>query len=172
MGAQEYNKRHGTDVEVLGCDPASQTGLFIGNFESMDDGITMGEVLMDEGVDIIMPFAGPVGLGTAYAAQERGNTLIVGVDSDWYLITPDYKDIVLTSVMKLMDVTSFNAIQSAMQGTFAGGVTVGNLENGGVGLAPFHELDSLVPLELKAELDQIKAEIIAGKIATISTSQN
>jgi phosphonate transport system substrate-binding protein len=68
--------------------------------------------------------------------------------------------------MKLMDVTTFNAIQSAMDGTFAGGVTVGTLENGGVGLAPFHELDSMVSAELKAELDQLKADIIAGTVAT------
>jgi phosphate/phosphite/phosphonate ABC transporter binding protein len=166
LGAQAYNAKHGTNVEVLGWDPATQTGLFTGNFESTDDGRTMGETLMDEGADIIMPVAGPVGLGTAAAAKERGNTYIIGVDSDWYLTAPDYKDIALTSVMKLMDVTTFNAIKSAMDGTFAGGVIVGNLENGGVGLAPFHDLDSMVPAELKTELDQIKADIIAGKIAT------
>jgi len=44
-----------------------------------------------------------------------------------------------------------------MDGSFEGGVILGNLENGGVGLAPFHDLDSMVPAELKTELDQIKA---------------
>ncbi len=166
LGAQAYNEKHGTNVEVLGWDPATQTGLFTGNFESTDDGRTMGETLMDEGADIIMPVAGPVGLGTAAAAKERGNTYIIGVDSDWYLTAPDYKDIVLTSVMKLMDVTTFNAIKAAMDGTFAGGLILGNLENGGVGLAPFHDLDSMVSAELKAELDEIKAGIIAGTVAT------
>jgi phosphate/phosphite/phosphonate ABC transporter binding protein len=126
----------------------------------------MGETLMDEGADIIMPVAGPVGLGTAAAVQERGNAYLIGVDSDWYLTAPDYKDITLTSVMKLMDVTTFNVIKSAMDGTFKGGVTLGTLENGGVGLAPFHDLDSVVPAELKTELAQIKADIIAGKVAT------
>ena len=53
-----------------------------------------------------------------------------------------------------------------IDGTFAGGVTVGTLENGGVGLAPFHDLDSAVPAELKAELDQVKADIIAGTVKT------
>ena len=52
-----------------------------------------------------------------------------------------------------MDVTTKTAIQSAMEGTFEGGVTVGTLENGGVGLAPFHDLDAMVPAELKAELE-------------------
>ncbi len=153
LGAKAYNEKHGTKVEVLGWDPFTQTGLFTGNFESTDDGRTMGETLMDEGADIIMPVAGPVGLGTAAAAKERGNVYIVGVDNDWYLTAPDYADIILTSVLKNMDITTMAAIKSAMDGTFAGGVTVGTLENGGVGLAPFHDLESMVPAELVAELD-------------------
>jgi phosphate/phosphite/phosphonate ABC transporter binding protein len=171
LGAQYYNEKHGTNVEVLGWDPVAQTGLFTGNFESTDDGRTMGETLMDEGADIIMPVAGPVGLGTAAAIQERGNAYVVGVDSDWTLTSPEYTGITLTSVMKLMDVTTFNAIKSAQEGTFEGGVTVGTLENGGVGLAPFHDLDSMVPAELKAELDQLKADIIAGTVATAPGAQ-
>ena len=55
---------------------------------------------MDEGADIIMPVAGPVGLGAAAAIKERGNAYIIGVDSDWFLTSPDYADITLTSVMK------------------------------------------------------------------------
>ncbi len=166
LGVKYYNEQKGTNVEVLGWDPIAQTGLFTGNFESTDDGRTMGETLMDEGADIIMPVAGPVGLGTAAAVKERGNAYIIGVDSDWYLTAPDYKDITLTSVLKNMDITTLNAIKSVMDGTFVGGVTVGDLKNGGVGLADFHDLDSMVPAELKAELDTLKAGIIDGSIPT------
>jgi basic membrane protein A len=120
---------------------------------------------MDEGADVIMPVAGPVGLGTAAAAKERGGVYIVGVDNDWYNSAPEYKDIVLTSVLKNMDVTTFNAIKAIQNGTFAGGLTVGTLKNGGVGLAPFHDLDSMVSADLKAELDQIKKDIITGKLS-------
>jgi phosphate/phosphite/phosphonate ABC transporter binding protein len=126
----------------------------------------MGESLMDEGADVIMPVAGPVGLGTAAAVKERGNAYIIGVDSDWYLTAPDYADITLTSVLKNMDITTLAAIKSAMDGTFAGGLTVGTLENGGVGLAPFHDLEAMVPADLVAELDAVKAEILAGTLAT------
>ncbi len=166
LGVKYYNEQKGTNVEVLGWDPIAQTGLFTGNFESTDDGRTMGETLMDEGADIIMPVAGPVGLGTAAAVKERGNAYIIGVDSDWYLTAPDYKDITLTSVLKNMDITTLNAIKSVMDGTFVGGVTVGDLKNGGVGLADFHDLDSMVPAELKTELDTLKAGIIDGSIPT------
>jgi basic membrane protein A len=168
LGVKAYNEKHGTKVAVLGWDPFAKTGLFVGNFESTDDGRTMGQTLMDEGADIIMPVAGPVGLGTAAAARERGNTYIIGVDNDWYLSSPDYKDITLTSVMKNMDVTTLAAIKSAMDGTFKGGVTVGDLKNGGVGLAPFHDLEALVSPALKAELEEVRAQIINGTLKTYS----
>jgi basic membrane protein A len=166
LGADYYNQKHGTSVEVKGWDPASQTGLFTGNFESTDDGRRMGESLMDEGADIIMPVAGPVGLGTAAAALERGGTYIIGVDADWVNTNPQYAHITLTSVLKNMDITTLNAIKSVIDGTFEGGVTVGTLENGGVGLAPFHDMDSMVSADLKAEVDQVAQGIIAGDIKT------
>jgi basic membrane protein A len=164
LGAQYYNEQKGTNVEVLGWDPATQEGLFTGNFESTDDGRTMGESLMDEGADIIMPVAGPVGLGTAAAVQERGNAWIVGVDNDWYVVNADYKDIILTSVLKNMDVTTFEAIKSVQDGAFEGGVTVGTLENGGVGLAQFYEAEAVVPAEVLGELEQVKADLISGTL--------
>jgi basic membrane protein A and related proteins len=164
LGVDYYNAQKGTAVEVLGWDPAAQTGLFTGNFESTDDGRRMGETLMDEGADIIMPVAGPVGLGTAAAAQERGNAYIIGVDSDWFLTAPEYAPIILTSVLKNMDVTTMNVVKTVLDGTYAGGVTVGTLENGGVGLADFHDMASMVPAELQAELQDVAAKIIAGEI--------
>jgi basic membrane protein A len=165
-GVDYYNQKHGTTVKALGWDPAAQTGLFTGNFESTDDGRKMGETLMDEGADIIMPVAGPVGLGTAAVVKERGTASIIGVDADQVLTNPDYADIILTSVLKNMDITTKDAIKAAIDNTFKGGVTVGTLSNGGVGLAPYHNFDSKVPADLKAEIESVKADIIAGKIAT------
>jgi basic membrane protein A len=86
------------------------------------------------------------------------------VDSDWFLTAPDYADITLTSIMKLMDVTTFEVIKAAKEGTFVGGSVVGNLANGGVALAPFHNLEGVVSDDLKAELETLKADIIAGTI--------
>jgi len=164
-GVQYYNAQKGTNVEVLGWDPASQTGSFTGNFESKEDGRTLGLAFMDEGADIIMPVAGPVGEGTAAAAKERGDVWIIGVDADWYNTVPDFADIMLTSVLKNMDITTKGAIKQAMDGTFEGGVIVGTLDNGGVGLAPFHDLDASVPAELKTKLDQVSAGILSGDIS-------
>jgi basic membrane protein A and related proteins len=166
-GVQKYNADNGTNVEVLGWDPAKQKGLFTENFESLDDGRTFAQNLVDEGADIVMPVAGPVGLGSAALASELGTDklMIIGVDSDQYESDTANAGVYLTSVLKNMDVTTFNAIQSVVDGTFEGGVTVGTLDNGGVGLAPFHDMESVVPAELAAQLDTIKAGIIDGSVS-------
>lgn len=163
-GVAYYNEVHGTAVETLGWDANAQTGLFTNDFSDQQKGNDMAVSLMDEGADIIVPVAGPVGLGAAAAVKARGNAYIIGVDSDWFLTAPDYADITLTSIMKLMDVTTLEVIKSAKDGTFKGGSAVGNLSNGGVALAPFHNLDSVVSADLKAELETVKADILSGKI--------
>lgn len=160
-GVMYYNDQNGTAVEVLGWDPASpDTGLFTGNFESTDDGRSMGETLMDEGADIIMPVAGPVGLGTAAAVQERGNAWIIGVDTDMSVSAPEYADIILTSVLKNMDVAVFTQIEAVVNGTYVGGTDyLGTLANNGVGIAGDFP-------DLQAALDAIVAGIADGSIQT------
>ena len=166
-GVQKYNADNGTDVKVIGWDPKKQKGLFTENFESLDDGRTFAQNLVDEGADIVMPVAGPVGLGSAALASELGTDklMIIGVDSDQYESDTANAGVYLTSVLKNMDVTTFNAIQSVVDGTFEGGVTVGTLENGGVDLAPYHDMDAAVSADLKAQIDAIKAGIIDGSVS-------
>jgi basic membrane protein A len=166
-GVQQYNTDNGTDVKVLGWDPAKQKGLFTENFESLDDGRAFAQNLVDEGADIVMPVAGPVGLGSAALASELGTDklMIIGVDSDQYESDTANASVYLTSVLKNMDVTTFNAIKSVVDGTFEGGVTVGTLENEGVGLAPYHDFDAAVPAELKAQIETIKAGIVDGSVS-------
>jgi basic membrane protein A and related proteins len=43
---------------------------------------------------------------------------------------------------------------------------VGTLADNGAYLAPFHDWDSKVTAETKAELDKMKADIIAGTLKT------
>jgi len=164
-GVDYYNQQHGTNVEVLGWSSEAGDGLFTGNFDSLDDGRSFAENLFDEGADIVMPVAGPVGLGTAKAAQERG-MLMIGVDSDWYNSAPETKEVYLTSVLKRVDLVGYRATEAVVNGTFKGGVYDFTLENGGVQLADYHDNAGLVSAELQAELDQLQQDIISGKVST------
>ncbi len=161
-GVNYHNEQNGTSVEVLGWDGTE--GLFTGNFESTDDGRAFGENLIAEGADVIMPVAGPVGLGTAAAAQ-AADIMIIGVDSDWYESAADYRDVELTSVRKNMDAAVFATIESGIAGTDVGTLYIGTLENGGVGIADYHDFEDQVPQELKDQVEQLKADIIAGTVS-------
>ena len=159
-GVNYYNAQKGTTVEVLGWDTAANDGSFTGNFDSLDDGRSFAESFVQEGADVIMPVAGPVGLGSAAYCQETGSCWIVGVDTDWTVSASEYTDVILTSVLKNMNVAVFDAIKAAVDGTFKGGVYSGTLANNGVGLAAVAGASA----ELIAELDAIIAGIIAGTI--------
>ena len=167
LGVAYYNEIKGTDVKVLGWDVTTRQGLEVGNFESTDDGRKMGEQLMDEGADIIMPVAGPVGLGTLAVMEERGSGMLIGVDNDWSLANPDKADYILSNAMKNMDVFVTETIGQVMDGSFKGENWIGNLENGGVGISYGSKLGDTVPAELKAEIEALIPKIQSGEIATL-----
>jgi basic membrane protein A and related proteins len=166
LGVDYYNEVHGTDVKALGWDIEAQDGLAVGNFESTDDGRNMGESLMDEGADIIMPVAGPVGAGTLAVMAERGTGMLIGVDNDWSLANPENADYVLSSAMKNMDLFVYETIENKMNDQFEAGNYIGTLENGGVGLTYGNKWADKVPQDLKDEIAEIEKKIIAGEIVS------
>jgi basic membrane protein A and related proteins len=163
-GVKLYNEKNGTKVETLGWDNAKGEGLFTGNFNSTDDGKSFAESLVQEGADIVMPVAGPVGLGSAAYCQTSKKCLLIGVDTDWFVSANEYADVELSSVMKLIDVAVYKTIDDVVNGKFTGGTVTYTLKDGGVDLAPFHNFDSQVPQALKDALAQLKADIISGAV--------
>jgi basic membrane protein A len=164
-GVQKYNQDYNTDVQVLGWDATKQDGTFTGDFENQDNGRRVTEDLISEGADIVLPVAGPVGLGAAAAAQNAGGVDLIWVDTDGCLSASNYCSLFLTSVMKNMDVAVYGAMKSVVDGTFKGGVYSGTLENNGVGIAPYHDFSSKVPAELQSKIDSLKQDIISGTVS-------
>lgn len=162
-GVAKYNEEKGTNVELLGWDKNSpETGANSGGFEDANQGQILTEGFIAQGADIIMPVAGPVGLGAAAAARDAG-AKIIWVDTDGYYST-EYGDIILTSVVKKMDEAVFESLKEGVEGTFSSEPYIGTLENEGVDIAPFHDFEDAVPDELKAEIDALREAIIAGEI--------
>jgi basic membrane protein A len=161
-GASYYNDEHGTDVVVEGWDGGD--GLFTGNFESQDDGRNVTDSLLQAGADIVMPVAGPVGLGTATAIEDFGQGMMIWVDTDGYESTA-YGSLMLTSVMKNMDVAVFDTVAAAVNDQFEGGLYIGTLENDGVGIAPFHDFEGEVPAEIQDRIPELTEGIINGEIS-------
>ncbi|WP_441405740.1 BMP family lipoprotein [Arthrobacter sp. YAF17] len=173
-GVKYYNEKNNKDVKVLGWDKAKQDGSFTGDFEKQDKGKQFTQNFLDQGADIVMPVAGPVGKGAGAALKEAKaagkDVKLIWVDSDGFLTAPDYKDIMLSSVMKLMGEAVETVVKEDTEGKFSNTPYVGTLANDGVQLAPFHDLDSQVPAQLKSDLDQIKKDIASGKLKVESAA--
>ncbi|WP_372698073.1 BMP family protein [Arthrobacter sp. JSM 101049] len=173
-GVQYYNEQKDEDVKVLGWNADKQNGTFTGDFENQGKGKTNTTNFINEGADVIMPVAGPVGLGTIDAVTEANangkDAKVIWVDSDGYNTVPNGKEYILSSVVKLMGEAVDKVVTADVDGNFDNAPYVGTLENEGVALAPFHDFDSKVSDEMKSELDQIKADIISGKIEVDSPS--
>ncbi|HEY1331262.1 MAG TPA: BMP family ABC transporter substrate-binding protein [Actinomycetota bacterium] len=168
-GIDYYNQQKGTNVQLLGWNAAKQNGLFTGDFENQDNGRRVTETLLQQGADIILPVAGPVGLGAAAAVQQANQSgahdLMVWVDVDGCVSAPQYCSLFITSIEKNMDVAVEASVKQALDNTFQGGVYNGTLQNGGVGIAPFHDFDSQVSSQMKSELNTIKQGIENGTIS-------
>ncbi|MGQ7297868.1 BMP family lipoprotein [Quadrisphaera sp. KR29] len=169
-GVAKYNQDNGTDVKVLGWDKAAQTGSFTGDFEDASKGQNTTQNFIDQGADIILPVAGPVGAGTLAAARAAGDVKVIWVDSDGYNTQPDYRDIILTTVVKEIGAAVKDAVQTEVDGQFTSEPYVGTLENGGVSLAPYHDLDAEVPQEVKDGVTALQQQIIDGSITVESPS--
>ena len=160
-GVRYYNQENGTEVQTLGWNPEEQTGSFTGDFENADNGRNLTQSFVDEGADVILPVAGPVGVGSAALAQELGNVWVIGVDADWFQTLPEYSDVILTSVLKGLDVAAFSAIENVGQGAFEGGTREYTIAEDGVGVGPIN--DAVDP-ELAAQIETIRAGLVDGSI--------
>ncbi len=170
LGMMEYNKVHGTNVQLIGFDPKKPTECKqVGNFTDQDAGKSIAQSYMQEGVDIILPVAGSVSIGTVAAFKEANQGCMIAVDQDWTISNPPMADYVLASVVKRIDVFVYNSIKAVVDGTFAGGTDfVGNLKNSGTSLAyGGPKCASGIPAALKAEIEALIPKIVSGEIKTL-----
>jgi basic membrane protein A len=134
-------------------------------FKNPNKGKEIGLSMYDQGADIVFHASGSTGLGLFEAAKEK-NALAIGVDSDQYESMPGH---VLTSMVKRVDVAVYRAIQEARDGRFAGGrAEVYGLADDGVGYVYDRRNAGLIPGAVKARVDSLRQEIIAGRIVVPS----
>lgn len=165
-GVDKYNEDEGTQVKLLGWDKEAQEGSFSGDFDNQSQGQTLTEQFIAQGADIIMPVAGPVGLGAAAAAEGTEGTKIIWVDSDGFETT-QYGPLILTSVLKQIGPAVDDTIAASID-SFSNEPYVGTLENGGVGLAPYHDFEGEVPEELTTKIEEYKQQIIDSELTVES----
>ena len=117
---------------------------------------------IQSGSVVVFQVAGGCGLGALDAANEQ-HVWGIGVDADQgYLGT-----YVLTSALKRVDTAVYDSIKDAVNGKFQGGRdTVYGLTQDGVGIGKFSRF---APKGIEEKVQQVKADIVSGKITNIPT---
>ncbi len=113
------------------------------------------------GADIIYHASGSTGLGVFEAAREQ-KKLAIGVDSDQYDEAPGF---ILTSMVKRVDTAVFDTIRDLQGGKWTSGVHDFGLAEKGVTWVYDDRNKALIPDDVKARVDALEAEIVAGKIS-------
>ncbi len=112
------------------------------------------------GVDIIFHASGKTGDGVFNAAKQE-NKLAIGVDSDQFDVAPCC---VLTSMLKKVDVTVFEAIKSVVDGKFESGLREFGLAEDGVGYVYDDNNRDKIPEDVVAKVDELRKQIIAATL--------
>ena len=173
-GAKAYEAETGTPITVLGWDPVAQTGDFWESFTANDPtGKAIAASQLEQGADVLFPVGGDqFGAGSEAITESGVDAVMIGVDKDIALTSPEYADYILTSAEKRMGEATFNIIEDyALNGTFSSEVYLGDLENGGTAISPFYAFDERVTQETKDRLEEIKQGIIDGTIDPLSYRQ-
>jgi len=111
-------------------------------------------------VNVIFHASGSTGLGVFEAARRRGK-LAIGVDSDQQAEAPGF---ILTSMVKRVDEAVFKAVRSVQDGTFKGGIFQLGLAEHGVDYVYDEHNRSMIPDSVRARVEALRAEIVAGRI--------
>src|SRR5215475_3514555 len=139
---------------------ANMTGTTPAAWNDPGRGAELAKGQFDRGVDVVYAAAGNTGTGVLQAATDRGKYAI-GVDSNQNYLHPGT---MLTSMMKRVDLAAYQSFKAAQGGTWKGGLQVLGLKEGGVDWALDQYNEKLVTPEMKAKVEQAKADIISGKI--------
>ena len=139
--------------------------VYIPSFTDPAKGKETANSMIGQGCDVVFGVGGNTGNGGLLAAKEQGLTAI-GVDVDQYNTYPEVKDALVTSAMKNVDTAVYDYLKAVSQKTEKAGVDTANLQNSGVGLAPYHDWESKVPDSVKAKVQEAIDGLKSGKLTT------
>lgn len=92
-------------------------------------------------------------------------SVVIWVDSDGFIAAPQYKSVLLTSVVKGVGTSVQAVIADEAAGKFTATGYNGNLKNAGTFLAPYHDLIRRVPSALRTEVTKLGNDIRSGKVS-------
>lgn len=137
--------------------------VYVGGQNPFNDPVKGKEIALSQvkqNADVIYQAAGATGVGVIDAAKETG-TLAIGVDSDQDDVAPG---VVLTSMIKNIDVAVYDTVKEVVDGTFTGGQFLYGLKENGMGVTDFRHTKERMGADNIKKIEEIKAKIASGEI--------
>jgi len=152
-GAAQIDPEVEVLVEYIGDDTTA--------FNDPVKGEQLSTAMYDDGAEIVYHASGASGAGLFNAAVEA-QKFAIGVDSDQYLTaSPEQQPWILTSMLKRVDVSVFNAIEAVGAGSLGSSQVFGMAEDG-VDYATSNPEE--LTADITEQLDEFKQQIIDGTI--------
>lgn len=130
-------------------------------FTDPDWGAARAAEMIGGGADVIFGVGGTTGNGAIVETAKHAGAYCIGVDSDQWETLPETHACLISSAMKRIDSGVFDLIKAAKEGAFPGGNYYGQ-----VGMAPYHDFDSVIPQSVKETMAQLEANLTAGMLST------
>ncbi|MEV3873262.1 BMP family ABC transporter substrate-binding protein [Streptomyces sp. NPDC049906] len=161
QGVKETDPKIKIDTQYL------SRGSDTSGFASPDKGKEAAQGMLDNGADVIYTAAGSSGTGAIEAVAGVKGAWGIGVDSDQYNVPglAKYKNSVLTSVVKNVDIGVYDLIKSVKDGKPLTGVNTYPLKDGGVSLS---ESGGFLK-DIQGKLDEARQKIIDGEVKVNTT---
>ena len=149
---------------VLSVNPEATVLQYNANsFGDVAAGSAAVKNFVTKGADVVYHAAGGTGAGVITGCQENG-IYAIGVDTDQSYLAPET---VITSAMKRVDIAAQDISKAVKEGTFKGGITMYDINNGGVDVAPTQDL---LTEDMIAAVEAAKADLQSGAIVVSTTS--
>lgn len=155
LGAKSVN----SEVEVY--------DVYVGTFTDVAKGKEAAMAMIDKGADVLSHCANQAGTGLIKAAEENG-LFATGDSYDQNFLAPNT---ILSSTIYNVPALVLAAATHVKNGTFKGEIIELGTSDGCIDIAPYHELDTTIPEEVKAKINELQKQIIDGTLIVPSIEE-
>ena len=164
-GVQYYNDVNGTKVEVLGWNPATKKGTFLGGFDDTTKALSTSVAFEQQGADFIFPVAGNMQATTAGNSLKSAKSNVIWVDAAVMDTGKQFASVTPVSALKGLKEGVLATVKEAYDGKFSNTAYVGTLKNKGVSIVITPSWSKKISAKLQAEVKDLAANIAAGYIS-------
>jgi basic membrane protein A len=132
---------------------------YIGDWEDAAKAKEAALAHIENGADVVYINGDGISYGVIEAAKEKGVYAIGGI-ADQYSLAPKT---VLSSTVLNVGFTIKKMIEDVQASKFKESYLY-SLKEGGVDIAPYHELEAVIPQEVKDKIAKAKKDILEGKL--------